>query len=397
MARGKSRLRKGGKPQNARSSSAAPLPVLPPEEEGEAPPVAMLRDEDLHVIFLRLDHPADLVRAALACRRWRLGAARVAALSRAPPFLRYFFHPSANFGPPPFPSNDPIHRPAVFAPLDLYSPPLPQARARRRQRPVHQRRAPRPRPRPPPPGRGRPKATSLPRILAVDPSSCRRELLPPPPSTALRGDAWRNERRVLGVAVLSRARSGSRLTFEAVCVTLDGDRPRAWVANVRDGDYTWRLLPRSKDVKVDFEPEGFDRTCVHAAGNIYWHVADEDRLLALDPRTLKFSFLLVMDDVGDHYHVGETPEDGNLCIVTTAEDQGMQIWVRGEDDESSNNGWVLQREVCMREALDSVPRLPHGRLRMNLVWVTDMDYARTGKVFINTWGFGRYAFHLETG
>uniref|UniRef100_A0A0A8ZGG6 Uncharacterized protein n=1 Tax=Arundo donax TaxID=35708 RepID=A0A0A8ZGG6_ARUDO len=37
------------------------------------------------------------------------------------------------------------------------------------------------------------------------------------------------------------------------------------------------------------------------------------------------------------------------------------------------------------------------RMRMLRTWVSDMDYARTSKVFIRTWGYGRYSFHLETG
>jgi hypothetical protein len=30
-------------------------------------------------------------------------------------------------------------------------------------------------------------------------------------------------------------------------------------------------------------------------------------------------------------------------------------------------------------------------------WVSDLDYARTGKVFIKTWGYGRYSLHLQAG
>ncbi|TVU11028.1 hypothetical protein EJB05_44590, partial [Eragrostis curvula] len=394
MARGKkSRVRKGGKPRTARSSPSA---ASPPPVPSLAAPVAVLKDDHLHPIFLRLD-PADLLRAALACRRWRRVAAGVAgAVPRAPPLLGYFFHPSVNLPPPFPPKTDIMHRPAVFAPLDLYSPRLslrlaPGAASGLSIRDVHLGLV-----LLLPVARGRP-VTSLPRVLVVDPASRRRELLPPPPRTALRGDAWRDDRRVLGVAVLSRSHP-SRLTFEAVCVTLDGDRPRAWVANVRDGACTWLVLPRAKNVKVDFDADDFDGSCVRAAGNIYWHIDGSDRLLALDPATLKFSFLLAPDDIGSHYRVGEKPEDGQLCIVAAAGHEEVQIWVRAkEDDECNDNGWVLEREVCMREALDTVPRLPKGKQRMALTWVTDMDYARTGKVFIMTWGFGRYAFHLETG
>jgi len=52
----------------------------------------------------------------------------------------------------------------------------------------------------------------------------------------------------------------------------------------------------------------------------------------------------------------------------------------------------------MTKVLDTVPGLPKDRMgRMICTWLSDVDYAHTGKVFIRTWGYGRYSFHMETG
>jgi hypothetical protein len=78
-------------------------------------------------------------------------------------------------------------------------------------------------------------------------------------------------------------------------------------------------------------------------------------------------------------------------------EESLQIWVHGEA-RGSERGWLLEREICMTKVLETVPRLPKdSMMRMFCTWLSDMDYARTGKVFICTWGYGRYAFHLETG
>uniref|UniRef100_A0A0A9IIM4 Uncharacterized protein n=1 Tax=Arundo donax TaxID=35708 RepID=A0A0A9IIM4_ARUDO len=78
-------------------------------------------------------------------------------------------------------------------------------------------------------------------------------------------------------------------------------------------------------------------------------------------------------------------------------DQELQIWVRGEA-RWSDRGWLLEKCICMRKVLDTVPGLPRDRMQRGVcTWLSDMDYARTGKVFIRTWGYGRYLFHLETG
>jgi len=359
----------------------------------ETTTVADLTDLVLHAILVRLA-PADLLRAALACHRWRRAATR--ALPRVPPLLGYFFHPKGPSKPPPMPTSDKTHHPAVILPLDASSPRLSLdltsgAASSLSIQDVHL-------------GlvlllpHSRPKSL-LPRILVVDPASRRRVLLPPPPRDALPADGWRRDRCVIGVAVLSRAHP-SRLTFDAVCLTIDGDRPRAWVASVREGNCAWRALPRAEGVIVDFDPWWFEARCVHAAGNIYWHICNSSRLLQLDPCTLDFSFMPVPAVLGDRfkkYRIGETPEDGRLCMASIVSEESLQIWVRGEA-RRSDRGWLLEREICMTKVLETVPGLPkNSMMRMLCTWLSDMDYARTGKVFICTWGYGRYAFHLETG
>ncbi|KAL6591825.1 hypothetical protein ACP70R_049688 [Stipagrostis hirtigluma subsp. patula] len=159
------------------------------------------------------------------------------------------------------------------------------------------------------------------------------------------------------------------------------------------------ILPASSPV-LTFDPWLFEARCVHVAGNVYWHICNSSRLIALDPRTLRFSFLPVPAQLGDHYlkyRLGETPEDGRLCMAALDDDMELQIWVRGEA-KWSDRGWLLERRMCINKALHAVPGLPRDRmLRMACTWLSDMDYARTGKVFIKTWGYGRYSFHMETG
>ncbi|XP_066330498.1 uncharacterized protein [Miscanthus floridulus] len=387
----------------ASSAAASPSPrppALAPAPALETTTVADLTDLVLHAILVRLA-PADLLRAALACHRWRRAAVR--ALPRVPPLLGYFFHPKGPAQPPPMPTSDKTHHPAVFVPLDAASSRIsldltPGAASSLSIQDVHL-------------GlvlllpHARPKSL-LPRILAVDPASRRRVLLPPPPRDSLPEpdhvvDRWRRDRCVIGVAVLARAHP-SRLTFDAVCLTVDGARPRAWVASVCDGTCaSWRALPRAEGVVVDFDPWWFEARCVHAAGNIYWHICNSSRVLQLDPRTLDFSFMPVPAALGDgfnKYRVGETPEDGRLCMASIVDEERLQIWVRGGEPMWSDRGWWMEREICMTKVLDTVPGLPKDRMmRMLCTWLSDMDYARTGKVFITTWGYGRYSFHLETG
>ncbi|CAL5090688.1 unnamed protein product [Urochloa decumbens] len=317
---------RGPKAQTLASPAAARPPPPHPAPALSATTVADLTEEILHAILRSLT-PADLLRAALACHRWRRAASR--ALPPAPPLLGYFFHPRGPAEPPPAPTDDKTHYPAVFVPLDDASPRLslklnPGAACGLSINDVHL-------------GlvllllHDRPKSL-LPRILAVDPASRRRVLLPPPPRDTLPGDRWRGERSVIGVAVLSRAHP-SRLSFDAVCLTIDGDLPRAWVASVRDGECTWRALQRTEGVVVNFDPWWFEARSVHAAGNIYWHICNSSRLLQLDPCTLEISYMPVPAVLGDRfkkYRIGETPEDGRLCMAAIVDDEDLQIWVRGK-------------------------------------------------------------------
>ncbi|GJN11739.1 hypothetical protein PR202_ga29953 [Eleusine coracana subsp. coracana] len=209
-------------------------------------------------------------------------------------------------------------------------------------------------------------AAILPRVLVIDPASRRRALLPPPPRDALPDDHWRRDRWVFGVAVLSRART------RAGSPSRPSSSPSTATARNR---------------------------CVHPAGNIYWHICHSNRALKLDPLTLDFSFIRGLAELGDNskYRIGETPEEGRLCLAWISHEEELQIWVRGEA-KWSDRGWLLERRMCMCKVLDTVPRLPKDPFRRMLcTWLSDMDYARTGKVFIKTWGYGRYSFHMETG
>ncbi|CAN6195354.1 unnamed protein product [Urochloa humidicola] len=374
-------------------SSSASAPSPPPM--GGAPPVAVL-PEDVFICILRRLSPADLIRAALACRRWR----RAASLAhRAPPLLGYLVQPADTPPRPPFLETNRFLYPAVLVPLHdvaaaaaspcLFYDFAPDAALGFIIEDVHLGlvlllESPRPRPQ-----------GVIPDILVVDPASRRRAMLPPPPLDAVLEGLL--SRRVVGVAVLSRAHP-SRLCFDAVCFTVDGDRPRAWVASVRHGDCTWRVLPPSRAVEVDFDTIWFESRPVHAAGDIYWHICNSSRVLKLDPRTLEFSFLLAPAELNynEKYRIGEKPEDGRLCIAC-AEDQQLRLWVHGDTD-GSGNGWVLERQMCLRKVLDTIPDLPKDDLsRMMSLWLSDIDAGRSGKVFIKTCGYGRYSFHMETG
>jgi hypothetical protein len=146
----------------------------------------MLSEVALRLILRRLA-PADLLRAALACHRWRR-AARV--LPRAPPHLGYFFHPSGVPDTPPGNPTDKTFYPAVFLPLDASSPRL---------------------------------------DLALSPGAARGFSIT---------DVY------LGLVVLSRAHP-SRISFEAVLFTVDGHRPRActWRAMPRAEDVEVDFYP----------------------------------------------------------------------------------------------------------------------------------------------------------
>ncbi|XP_048529865.1 uncharacterized protein LOC125509040 [Triticum urartu] len=365
------------------------LPTPPPVEEpqtGAAKSVTTvdaLTVDTLRNILRRLSL-ADLLRAALACHRWRRVAAR--CIPRTAPLLGYFFHPTATGLPAPLHSRSKeIDTPAVFAPLDASSPSLSLDFAPGASRYVlhdcHQ-------------GllllepfASLPKGT-IPRFLVIDPATRRRVLLPPPPRDTVPDDHR------------SRAHP-SKLCFEVVCFAIDGGHPRVWVASVDDGRCSWRAHPRTMELEVDFDPWLFEGRCVHAAGKIYWHICNSYRMLVLDPATLHLSYLLAPAVLSDHfctYRVGETPEDGRLCLLAVgSRSRQLQLWVRAEA-RGSDNGWFLEREMLnMRVVWDAVPGLPNDLAhRIFSVWPSDMDAGRTGKVFIRTIGYGRYSLHLDT-
>jgi hypothetical protein len=107
----------------------------------------------------------------------------------------------------------------------------------------------------------------------------------------------------------------------------------------------------------------------------------------------------LLADQYDKYRVGETPEDGRLCLLgTDSYSNKLQLWVRGEA-RCSDNGWILKRNVMdMRVVWEAVPGLPTDwAQRIFNLWPSDMDAGRTGKVFSQTLGYGRYSLHLDTG
>ncbi|XBH69065.1 hypothetical protein VPH35_097059 [Triticum aestivum] len=322
------------------STSVPPPPPTEPQAKAAKASIDVLADFDISSILRRLSL-ADLLRAALACHRWRRLAA--ACLPRAPPLLGYFFHPTETPPPPPLPYTKNVDTPAVFVPLDASSSRLSLDFAPDKM---------------------------IPRFLVLDPSTRRRMVLPPPRRDTVPDDRrWRNSRYYVGSALLSRACPG-KLCFEVVCFAIDGGHPRAWVASVDNGDCSWRALPRDEEVVVEFDPYWFEGRCVHAGGKIYWHICNSWRLLVLDPATLKFSCLL----------------------------KQLQLWVRGEG-RSSDNSWLLERRIVdLSVVCDMVPGLHRDtKLRTLRVWPSDMDAGRTGKVFIKTWGYGYYSFDMDTG
>ncbi|XBI82427.1 hypothetical protein VPH35_091113 [Triticum aestivum] len=235
-------------------------------------------------------------------------------------------------------------------------------------------------------------------FLVCDPVSRRHALLPPPPITSLNGG------EVLGCALLSRDRDApadpdGELRFELLFVALDVDRPRAWVASFRDGWCRWNALPRSRGVTIDFDAMRFERMCVHAAGGMYWHILSSPSALALDAATMEFSFVrapeMMWGELDGHhkYRIGEVPEDGRLCVASLERQHGLQMCVRGNGD----NGWVLERRIPMGEVLDTVPSLPKDPMRRHArLWLGDVDHGRTGRVFINTLGFGNFSYDMNT-
>uniref|UniRef100_A0A0E0B0C5 F-box domain-containing protein n=1 Tax=Oryza glumipatula TaxID=40148 RepID=A0A0E0B0C5_9ORYZ len=299
--------------------------------------VAALTDDTLLCILHRLA-PADLLRAALACHRWHRVAARCVTAA-PPPLLGYFFHPADTPLTAHIVAPIAALHPAAFAPLDSSSSPFSPRLS------LHGL------------GSGGTKGFTIYDVhlglVLLLPASLPSGVL----SRILRG-LW----HIVGAAVLSRAHP-SRLCFDAVCLTVDDEHPRAWVASYRGGECSWRALPQDTGVTVAFDPFWFEGRCVHAAGDIYWHICNSGRLLKLDPTMLTFSYLLAPSELGDRnkkFRIGEAPEDGRLDMAAM-EDQEMQFWVRGEAS-GSDNGWFLQKRMNMRKVFDTVPGLPRDKL-----------------------------------
>jgi hypothetical protein len=133
---------------------------------------------------------------------------------------------------------------------------------------------------------------------------------------------------------------------------------------------------------------------------MYWHICNSCRVLVLDPATLRFSYLPAPAGMST-FRIGETPEDGRLCLLAAdSHSSQLQLWARGDARRSdTDNGWLLERELMsMRVVWEAVPGLPRDLAqRIFNVWPSDMDAGRTGKVFIKTIGYGRYSLDLDTG
>ncbi|KAI5000226.1 hypothetical protein ZWY2020_004815 [Hordeum vulgare] len=109
-------------------------------------------------------------------------------------------------------------------------------------------------------------------------------------------------------------------------------------------------------------------------------------LAGLDLSTLHFSYMLAPTNMPwfDNYRIGETLEDGRLCIPSV-EDQVMRVWVHGETTWIDDNGWHVEREMNLTKVYDMVSSLHKDRcLRIFSVWLNDLDAGRTSKLFIRT-------------
>ncbi|CAM0950793.1 unnamed protein product [Alopecurus aequalis] len=393
MTRKTGKKRGGSKPKpKIPPSSSSPNSVPPPPSvEPEVAAIDVLSGKDLYHILRRVSL-ADLLRAALACHRWRRVAAR--CLPSAPPLLGYFFHPAKTPPRPPNQETKLTYYEPVFAPLNASSPRLSLDFApdvsRYKLFDCHQGLLLLE------PTASLPKV-SHPRLLVLDPATHRRALLPPPPRDTVPDDhRWRSSRYYIGSAILSRAHP-SKLCFKAVCFAIDGGHPRVWVASFDKAQCRWRALPLANEVVANFDPYWFENRCVHAAGKMYWHICNSVRVLVLDPATLQFSYLPAPAGLRGNwckYRIGETP-DGRLCIGTV-EEQVMQLWVRGETG-CRDNGWVLEREMDLRKVFDTVPGLPRDMIsRMASIYLTDIDAGQKWRLFIQMLGYGRYSFDLKT-
>ncbi|CAL5073509.1 unnamed protein product [Urochloa decumbens] len=228
----------------------------------------------------------------------------------------------------------------------------------------------------------------FPTFLVCDPVSLSHTVLSKMPNGASEDGGV-----LVGAALLSRA-DNNGFEFDAVFVTVHRHRLRSWVASFRAGECNWRKPPFSEEVVIDFSLTLLEQRCVHAAGNIYFHICGCDLALALDSSNLQFSFLqapkLIWDDLEPpKYRIGETPA-GDLCVASIQNERLMFL----VQEMNSHDGWVLQREICLRDVLDAVPGLPTCRWP---AWLSDIDAGRTGRVFIRTTGCGRFSYCMGTG
>nr|CAB3499859.1 unnamed protein product [Digitaria exilis] len=65
---------------------------------------------------------------------------------------------------------------------------------------------------------------------------------------------------------------------------------------------------------------------------------------------------------------------------------------------SSRDGWILEKEIYLREVFDTVPGMPELTSKpVKTMWLSDIDPGHTERVFIRTTGFGRFSYNLNTG
>ncbi|KAK1669145.1 hypothetical protein QYE76_057304 [Lolium multiflorum] len=180
-----------GKAKRKTPPCSASVPP-PPRWPKATATIDVLLEDHLRYILHHLS-AADLVRAALACHRWRRLASRRCARA-PPPLLGYFFHPM---------ETEQNQDDVVFVPLDASVPRLshdfaPDASDSHQGLLLLQ------------PDVGLPKGI-LHRFLVLDPATRRRLLLRPPPRDTVPDDRiWRKSRHYLGSALLSRLHVGAR-------------------------------------------------------------------------------------------------------------------------------------------------------------------------------------------
>ncbi|TVU11049.1 hypothetical protein EJB05_44611, partial [Eragrostis curvula] len=228
-----------------------------------------------------------------------------------------------------------------------------------------------------------------PRFLVCDPISHRHALLPPLPASAF------SDGEFAGAALLAPVAAAGGFEFRALCLTVHGDRPRLWLSSYHEGDEgaCWLGMPPSRSFRIKWPLTSMENHCVRAAGSLYWHVSNSESALVLDTTTLDFSLLrapaMIWDDLGfPSYRVGETPGDGRLCFATL-DGQTLRLCARGT---GGDDGWVLEREACLREVLGAATDRPAF-----CAWLGDIDPGRTGKVFIRSFGYGHFSYDMDTG